>query len=95
MLRVVASATSEAEAEMIIARLTDAGIHALEKPTSGIGGMQIGGGVGGREVYVEEPDAARALELLGTQEFSDEELAALSEQAYEENTGHAPPADAR
>jgi type III secretory pathway lipoprotein EscJ len=93
MLRVVATATSEAEAEMIVERLAEAGIHALEKPTSGIGGMQIGGGFGGREVYVEEPEAAQALELLSTQEFSDEELAALSEQAYEENTGHEPPPD--
>jgi type III secretory pathway lipoprotein EscJ len=94
VLRVVATATSEAEAEMIVARLTEAGIHALQKPNSGIGGMQIGGGVGGREVYVEEPDAERALELLGTQEFSDEELAALSEQAYEENTRAVRPPDA-
>jgi hypothetical protein len=93
MLRVVASATTEAEAEMICARLAGAGIQALEQPSSGIGGLQIGGG-GGREIRVSEEDAERALELLGTQEFSDEELAALSEQAYEEQTGHEPPAGA-
>lgn len=74
---------------MLCERLLDAGIRALEKPNSGIGGMQIGGG-GGREVYVQEQDAERALELLGMQEFSDEELAALSEQAYEENIGQEP-----
>ncbi len=89
MLRVVATVTTEAEAEMICERLLGAGIQAREQSTSGIGGMQIGGG-GGREVYVQEQDAERALQLLGTQEFTDEELAALSEQAYEENTGQEP-----
>jgi type III secretory pathway lipoprotein EscJ len=90
VLRVVASATSDAEAEMICARLASVGIEALHKPDSGIGATQIGGG-GGHDVYVQEQDAERALELLSAQEFSDEELAELSEQAFEQETGHEPP----
>jgi hypothetical protein len=89
VLRVVATATSEPEVEMICARLSNAGIEAVQKQIPGGPGLGV---TGAREVYVQEQDAERAIELLDTQEFSDEELSELSERAYDEQTGQEPPA---
>jgi hypothetical protein len=88
--RVVATTSGEAEAEMICARLSDAGIPALYKRNIGADLPQFGGR-GARDVYVEEHDLARARELLAAQDFTDEELAELSEQSFEDITGHKPP----
>jgi len=43
------------------------------------------GGSGNREVFVDESLAARARELLSVPEFSDQELAELSERAAGES----------
>jgi hypothetical protein len=80
MLVLVASAQSEPEAQMICTRLSEAGIPALSKRGPGTDTPQFGVG-GSREVYVEEALSARALELLQVPEFTDEELAELSERA--------------
>jgi hypothetical protein len=84
MLRAVATAGSEAEAEMICVRLSNSDIHAIQQRS--IGGPQWGGS-GARYVYVQEQDAERATALLSAPEFSDEELAELSERAYNEASG--------
>jgi hypothetical protein len=89
VLRAVASAANEAEAEMICARLSNAGIQALQQRN--IGGPQWGAS-GARSIFVEEQEAERATELLETPEFTDEELAELSERAYDEETGDKPSA---
>jgi hypothetical protein len=83
MLRVVASAANEAEAEMIAGRLAGIGIAAVSQRA--IGGPEWGGS-GARNVYVEEQDLERARELLAADEppFSDEELGRLSEEAGRE-----------
>jgi hypothetical protein len=80
MLVSVASAQSEPEAEMICARLSEAGIRAVSKRNIGADNPEFGVG-GSRNVYVEEGLAARAREALSVPEFSDAELAKLSEQA--------------
>jgi Putative prokaryotic signal transducing protein len=80
MLVCVASAQGEPEAQMICARLSAAGIPAVFKRNSGSDLPQFGAG-GAREVYVEDDLAARASELLSVSQFSDEELAELSDEA--------------
>ena len=60
-LRVVATTGSEPEAELVIARLSDAGIAALAQRS--IGGPEWGAS-GGRYVYVSEDDYERAREVL-------------------------------
>jgi hypothetical protein len=82
-LKVVATVASEAEAEMVRGRLSEAGIHAISQRT--IGGPEWGTS-GGRYVYVDEADADRASALLTSYEepISDEELTRLSEEAGRE-----------
>jgi hypothetical protein len=82
-LKVVATASSEAEADMISRRLLQAGIHAVAQRT--IGGPEFGSS-GSRYVYVDEADFERAAALLKEDEgpISDEELARLSEEAGRE-----------
>lgn len=79
-LRIAASAANEAEAEMILGRLSDAGIHGISQRN--IGGPEWGGS-GTRSVFVQEADLEKARALLATDpdEFSDEELTRLSEEA--------------
>jgi hypothetical protein len=81
VLKIVATATGEAEADMICARLSSADIHAVQQRS--IGGPEWGAS-GARYIYVQEQDAELATQLLSTPEFSDEELAELSERAYNE-----------
>ena len=71
---------------MICARLAQAGISSVSKRNTGADDPRLGAG-GCREVYVEEELVSRALELLAAPEFSDEELAELSEQAGREAGG--------
>jgi len=82
----VAFAHNEAEAEMICGRLLGAGIPASCKRVRGADIPQLGG-VGGREIYVNEADEARARETLATPEFTDEELAELSERSAPPDAG--------
>ena len=83
MLVSVASAQSEPEAEMICARLAGAGIRGLAKRNIGADNPEFGVG-GTRDVYVDEGVASRAREVLEVPQFSDAELAQLSEQAGRE-----------
>jgi hypothetical protein len=84
-LEIVTTVSSEAEAEMAIARLLAADIHALAQRT--IGGAQWGPS-GVRSVFVNARDVRRARELLASDEgaFSDEELARLSDEAGRDAT---------
>jgi hypothetical protein len=86
MLVLVASAPSEPEAEMICARLARAGIVAVSKRGAGAD-VPAFGASGGRAIYVDEDLAQRAAEALAVPEFSDEELAELSEQAAHAGDG--------
>jgi len=80
MLRPVAGAQNEPQAELIVQRLAGAGISAVSQLSSGNPEF---GSSGGRTIYVEETHLARAREVLAgaEPEFTDEELAELSEQA--------------
>jgi hypothetical protein len=77
----VAVASNEAEAEMICGRLAADGISATHKG----GDIPQRGDSGARDVFVEEAEAERARAVLAGPPFSDEELAALSEQAAEQD----------
>jgi hypothetical protein len=87
MLRPVAGARTEPEAELIVQRLAQAGISAVSQLSSGNPEF---GSSGGRTIYVEDVDVERAREALAGQEneFSDEELAELSERAAREAAEH-------
>ena len=82
-LESVASARSRAEAEMIAERLRQQGISSVIQRS--IGGPQWGDS-GSQTVYVDRQDGVRARELLAVDadDFSDEELTRLSEQAARE-----------
>jgi hypothetical protein len=82
-LKVVATAVNQPEGELIVARLAQAGISAVEQRASGNAEL---GGSGGRYIYVQDAELERAREVLHVEEpaFSDEELARLSEEAARE-----------
>ncbi len=82
-LKVIATAANQAEGELIVARLAQAGISAIEQRASG--NPEFGGG-GARYMYVQHADVERARAVLDVEEppFSDEELARLSEEAARE-----------
>jgi Putative prokaryotic signal transducing protein len=84
MLEVLATVSSEPEAEMVRDRLLAADIHAISQRT--IGGPEWGYS-GARNVMVDAKDLDRARAVLGSDEsaFSDEELARLSEEAGRED----------
>ena len=79
-LKVVATAANQAEGELITARLSQAGIGAIEQRASGNPEF---GGTGARYIYVQasELDRARALLAIDEPPFTDDELARLSEEA--------------
>jgi hypothetical protein len=83
MIKILTSVASTAEADMVIALLSEAGIQTM--PQRSIGGPEFGLS-GARDVYVEEDDLERAREVLKASEgaVSDEELTRLSEQAGRE-----------
>ena len=83
MLRPVAGARTEPEADLLVQRLAAAGISAVSQLSSGNPEF---GSSGGRTIYVEDADVERARAVLGDteNEFSDEELAELSERAGRE-----------
>jgi hypothetical protein len=79
LLKVLTSVSSEPEAELISARLSEAGIQAIARRS--IGGPEWGVS-GARDVYVEEHDLVRAREILAADEsVSEDELADLSDAA--------------
>jgi hypothetical protein len=82
-LKVIATAAHQAEAELIRARLAQAGISAIEQRA--ISNPEFGGS-GGRYIYVQSGDLERARAVLAVEQppFSDEELARLSEEAARE-----------
>jgi hypothetical protein len=82
-LKVIATAANQPEGELIVARLAQAGVSAIEQRASGNPEF---GGSGGRYIYVQETDLERARAVLAVDQppFSDEELARLSEEAARE-----------
>jgi len=82
-LKVIATAANQAEGELIVARLSQADISAIEQRASGNPEF---GGSGARYIYVQEADLERARAVLAVDQppFSDEELSQLSEQAARE-----------
>ena len=89
-LKILTSVTSEPEAELVVARLSEAGISAIAQRA--IGGPEWGYS-GARDVFVGEEDLERAQELLASEEgsFSDEELGRLSEEAVQPEGPPDPP----
>jgi hypothetical protein len=89
-LKIVTSVASEPEAELVLERLSAAGISAIAQRT--IGGPEWGYS-GARDVFVGEQDLERAREVLASEEgsFSDEELGRLSEEAVGRDTSDEPP----
>lgn len=83
VLRPVAGARNEPEAELIVQRLAATGISAVSQLSSGNPEF---GSSGGRTIYVEEAEVERARAALADAEpeFTDEELAELSERAGRE-----------
>jgi hypothetical protein len=79
-LKVLTSVANEAEAELVLGRLSQEGIPATFQRT--IGSAEWGGS-GARNVLVDESDLDRARVLLQANEgaFSEDELARLSEEA--------------
>jgi hypothetical protein len=85
MSRHLATARNEIEADIIIGRLSDAGIHAWQQGTLG----SRPGYAGTQDIYVEEVDLQPAREALkAAQDVNEDELIALSE-------GKTPPAPAQ
>jgi hypothetical protein len=84
MLKIVTTVSNELEAEIVVGRLAEAGIHCMQS-----GGALRPGVGGGCSVYVEEADLDRAHEVLKADEggFDEEELARLSAEAGQEATG--------
>ncbi len=82
-LKVIATAANQAQGELIVARLAQAGLSAIEQRASGLPEF---GGSGGRYIYVQAADLERARDVLAVDQppFSDEELARLSEEAARE-----------
>ena len=75
----VTSVSSEPEAALVTARLSEAGIQAISQRS--IGGPEWGVS-GARDVYVEEHDLDRAREVLRADEgVSEDQLADLSDAA--------------
>jgi len=77
-LRIVASASNETEAEMIVEWLSEAGIRSMPQMSSR--GIRLGAAAE-RDIYVEAKDYERALEVVNGEAPSEAELAALSEAA--------------
>ncbi|HEY2718456.1 MAG TPA: hypothetical protein VGI52_02405 [Solirubrobacteraceae bacterium] len=82
-LKVIATAANQAEGELIVGRLSDARINAIEQRASGNPEF---GASGARYIYVQDADVERARAVLAVDEppFTDDELAKLSEEAAEQ-----------
>jgi hypothetical protein len=87
-LRILTTVSNEAEGEMVAERLSEAGIRFSVRLAGG--GIRLGAAAA-RDVYVEQQDLDRALEVLEVDEgFSDEELARLSDEAGQAAQDQAP-----
>lgn len=74
--RHLTTGSNEIEADIIVSRLSEAGIHAWQQGT--LGGRP--GYAGARDIYVEEADLEAAREALkAAQDVDEDELIALSE----------------
>jgi hypothetical protein len=82
-LRVLTTASSEAEAMMVREWLAEASIHALARVSRR--GIRLSAAAP-REVFVYESDLERAREVLNAEMPSEEELAALRERAQSQPT---------
>jgi hypothetical protein len=82
-LRVLTTASSEADASMVREWLAEASIHSLARVSRK--GIRLSAAAP-REVYVYESDLERAREVLNAEVPSDEELAALRERARSQPT---------
>jgi hypothetical protein len=82
-LRMVATASNEAEAEMIGEWLSEAGIRSMPQMSSR--GIRLGAAAE-RDIYVDASDYDRALEVINSEVPSEAELAALSEAAVTQQT---------
>jgi hypothetical protein len=82
--KVVATVSTEAEAEMVCEALSEAGIRSNSQMSGGSIGL---GAAASRDVYVEEQDYETALAVLNAAVPSEEELTRLSDEAGE---GSAP-----
>ncbi|MHB8531623.1 MAG: hypothetical protein ACYDC2_02770 [Solirubrobacteraceae bacterium] len=82
-LRVAGAAPNQPQAELMVMRLAEVGIHAVMQIASG--NPEFGASTA-RWVYVEERDLERARALLAGEQppISDEELARLSDEAGRE-----------
>jgi len=79
--RHLTTASNAFEADIILSRLAEAGIHAWTQNEAGVGGGLAGPGmVGHVDIYVDEPDLEAAKRVLvAAQSVSEDELIALSE----------------
>jgi Putative prokaryotic signal transducing protein len=75
-LKIVATVSNEAEAEMVAEQLTEAGIRSMAQLSSK--GIRLGAAAE-RDVYVAGEDYDRAMEALSAAVPSEEELEALSQ----------------
>ena len=78
MLKILTTVQNEPEAEMVSEWLAEAGIRSVAQMNSQ--GIRLGPAAS-RDVYVEEADYERALEVLNAEVPSEQELAALSQAA--------------
>jgi predicted RecA/RadA family phage recombinase len=88
--RIVATASNEAEAEMIGEWLSEAGIRSMPQMSSR--GIRLGAAAE-RDIYVDQSDYDRALEVINSEVPSEAELAALSEAAVTQKTKRAGESD--
>jgi hypothetical protein len=79
-VRYLTTASSEFEASAIRGRLSEAGIQILEQGALDERGVAF---VHSRDIYVDDRDLERAKTALrASEDFDEDELARLSEQAY-------------
>jgi hypothetical protein len=80
MARYLTTASSEFESGAIRGRLSEAGIHVLEEGALDERGVAF---ARSRDIYVDDRDLERAKAVLQeNQDFDEDELARLSEEAY-------------
>jgi len=83
MLKLLTTATCEEEADILVARLSDAGIHCMRRKGDVGGRWAIAGA--GHDIVVEEQDLPKAREVLAEADggFDEAELTRLSMEAGE------------